>query len=286
MSRNSGTIVDENGLTADWLEIMNVSNAPVELEGYMLAKNDSASNVFEFPAYTLEAGECVIVFADSTLRNDAGGEFHAPFKLSSAGGSLMLFSPSSVAIDMVSFPSLSSDTAYVREDLAVWSVSDQPTPGLPNTAENYQSLHELVTGAGVEITEIVASNTQYAPDENGAYQDYIELHNTTGEAIDLSGWYLSDTPGLPLLWRIPDGFVLQPGECRIIYASGRDRADAASPHANFGLSTEGETVTLANREGRLVDQVTYDLLADDEAWLKQADGSWATGTPSPAAANG
>ena len=286
MSRNSGTIVDENGLTADWLEIMNVSNAPVNLEGYMLAKNDSASNVFEFPAYTLEAGECVIVFADSTLRNDAGGVFHAPFKLSSAGGSLMLFSPSGVAIDTVSFPSLSSDTAYVREDLAVWSVSDQPTPGLPNTAENYQSLHELVTGAGVEITEIVASNTQYAPDENGAYQDYIELHNTTGEAIDLSGWYLSDTPGLPLLWRIPDGFVLQPGECRIVYASGRDRADAASPHANFGLSTEGETVTLANREGRLVDQVTYDLLADDEAWLKQADGSWATGTPSPAAANG
>ena len=198
----------------------------------------------------------------------------------------MLFSPSGVAIDTVSFPSLSSDTAYVREDLAVWSVSDQPTPGLPNTAENYQSLHELVTGAGVEITEIVASNTQYAPDENGAYQDYIELHNTTGEAIDLSGWYLSDTPGLPLLWRIPDGFVLQPGECRIVYASGRDRADATSPHANFGLSTEGETVTLANREGRLVDQVTYDLLADDEAWLKQADGSWATGTPSPAAANG
>ena len=214
MSRNSGTIVDENGLTADWLEIMNVSNAPVNLEGYMLAKDDSASNVFEFPAYTLEAGECVIVFADSTLRNDAGGEFHAPFKLSSAGGSLMLFSPSGVAIDTVSFPSLSSDTSYVREDLAVWSVSDQPTPGLPNTAENYQSLHELVTGAGVEITEIVASNTQYAPDENGAYQDYIELHNTTGEAIDLSGWYLSDTPGLPLLWRIPDGFVLQPGECR------------------------------------------------------------------------
>ena len=117
-------------------------------------------------------------------------------------------------------------------------------------------------------------------------REALELHNTTGEAIDLSGWYLSDTPGLPLLWRIPDGFVLQPGECRIVYASGRDRADAASPHANFGLSTEGETVTLANREGRLVDQVTYDLLADDEAWLKQADGSWTAGTPSPAAANG
>ena len=286
MSRNSGTIADESGQTADWLEIVNAGDSPVNLEGYMLAKDEGASNVFVFPDHTLEAGECVIVFADSTLRNEAGGEFHAPFKLSSAGGTLMLFSPSGTAIDTVRFPSLSSDTSYAREGRTEWSVSSMPTPGMANTLENYQALHAIVSGTGVEITEIVASNTQYAPDENGAYQDYIELHNATGEAVDLSGWYLSDTPGLPLLWRLPDGFTLQPGEYRVVYASGRDRADAAAPHANFSLSTEGETVTLANREGRLVDRVSYDLLGDDEAWLRQADGSWAAGAPSPAAANG
>ena len=286
MSRNSGTIVDDGGATADWFEVMNVGNSAVDLGGYMVAKDEGASNVFTFPSMTLEPGACVLVFADSTLRSAADEELHAPFKLSSAGGTLMLFSPSGTAIDTVNFPSLSADTSYARQGLSEWSVSDHPTPGLPNDEANYQALHQVVSGAGVELSEIVASNTRYAPDENGAYQDYIELYNAGTEAVDVSGWFLSDTPGLPLKWRLPEGMVLQPGECCIVYASGRDRADPAHPHANFNLSTEGETVTLADDRGRLVDETAYDLLGDDEAWLRGADGAWTRGTPSPGTANG
>lgn len=285
MSSNSATLVDENGLTADWIEVMNVGNSAVNLEGYTLGKTENSANVFVFPNHTLQPGECVIVFADSTLRSEAGSDYHAPFRLSSQGGTLMLFGPSGSAIDSVNFPAIVSDSSYVRVDAASWDTSSQPTPGLANTEESYRALHEVTVDAGVEITELVASNSKYAPDENGVFHDYIELHNTTGAAIDLSGWFLSDVSGQPTKWRIPDGFVLQAGEYRIIHASGMDRASAEHPHTSFGLSSEGEMAILADSRGRLVDEVKFDLLRTNEAWLKQPDGNWSVGTPTPNAAN-
>lgn len=285
MSSNSATLVDENGLTADWLEIANVGNTSVNLEGYMLAKDENATNVFVFPEHVLEAGACVVVYADNTLQAQSGAPYHAPFKLSSRGGTLMLFSPTGTAIDSVNFPSMSSDAVYVRQDANTWRIDTQPTPGLPNTDESYQALHQVVTGAGVEITEIVSSNTSYAPDANGAYHDYFELHNTTSSTIDLSGWFVSDNDGQPIQWRLPDGLTLGAGEYKIIYASGLDRAEPDEPHTNFGLSSEGEVLILADPQGRVVDRVVFDLLKTDQAWLKRDDGSWSTGTPSPGEPN-
>lgn len=286
MSSNSGTLMDENGLNSDWIEIMNVSSRAVDLAGYSLGKTEHATNVFTFPSHRLEPGEAVIVFADSTLRSDAGGEYHAPFRLSSRGGTLMLFSPSGTAIDSVNFPALSSDTVYLRETQSVWQIGNHPTPGLSNTEENYQLLRQPRGDSGVEITEILASNTRYAQATDGQFYDYMELHNTTDQAVDLSGWFVSDSLDAPANWRLPDGFVLQPGEYRIVYCSGLNRADAAEPHASFGFSAEGECAVLADSKGRIADKVEYDLLHADFAWAKQSDGSWIETVPSPNAANG
>lgn len=286
MSSNDSTAVDENGVTADWIEVMNVSGNAVNLAGYTLAKNQNAANVFEFPDHTLQPGECVLVYADSTLKQTAGATYHAPFRLSSQGGTLMLFNASGTAVDSVNFPAMSADMSYARQDQSTWKVSSMATPGLDNTAESYTALHQARTDSGVEITEIVSSNSQTVVDENGEYYDYFELHNTTGAAIDLSGWFASDAVGQPTKWRLPDGFVLQPGEYRIVYCSGLDRADASYPHTNFGLSSEGEAVVLSDNTGRVVDRVEFGLLKKDVAWMKSADGTWTTGTPTPGAANG
>lgn len=286
MSSNDSTAVDENGMTADWIEVMNVSGNAVNLSGYTLAKNQNATNVFEFPDHTLQPGECAVVYADSTLKQDAGATYHAPFRLSSQGGTLMLFNASGTAIDSVNFPAMTADMSYARQDQSTWTVSSMATPGLDNTAENYTALHQPRTDSGVEITEIVSSNLKTLADENGEYYDYFEVHNTTGAAIDMSGWFVSDVVGRSTKWRLPDGFVLQAGEYRIVHCSGLDRADASHPHTNFGLSSEGEAVVLSDAEGHVVASVEFGLLKEDVAWMKAADGSWTTGTPTPGAANG
>ena len=278
MTSNSGVYVDAAGNTPDWVEVANVGNRPVSLKGYILARKAKGGKVFVFPDIILQAGECAVVLADNTLQEEAGGELHAPFKLSSSSDVMMLFNEADVAIDTVNIPALAANTAYVRRDRDTWAEDENATPGLPNDAAYAQSV-EIQPGA-VQLAELVASNTQYAPDENGAYQDYILLRNVSGDAVDMSGWYLSDDPRMPRMWRFPEGASIAAGGTLTVYASGESRTgDPAHLHASFRLSTEGETVTLSDASGTPVDQAAYDLLKTDAALIRNADGSWAIGTP-------
>lgn len=285
MASNAETIKDSMGKSPDWIEVMNVGKGQIDLEGYTIAKKSGSTNVFSFPDATLGSGESVIVFADGALQNGTDDEWHAPFRLSGTGGTLMLFNSRGAAVDTVNFPALDPDQSYVRVSQSAWEKSMQPTPGLPNTQENWDSMHAPMEYSDVEISELLASNSKYAPDENGLYQDYIELHNKSSETVDLSGWFLSDNPDKLMQWKLPDGFVLGPGECKIVYASGQDKDNKDYPHASFGLSTEGETVTLTDPNGRIADQVTYDLLKTDQAWSRDQGGNWALNVPTPGSAN-
>ena len=41
-------------------------------------------------------------------------------------------------------------------------------------------------------TEVVINEIHSDPDVKTELAEYVELHNTSGQAIDLSGWYFSD----------------------------------------------------------------------------------------------
>lgn len=280
MSANGGVLVDRAGNTPDWIEVANVSRHAASLKGYILAKSAKAGNVFAFPDVTLQPGECVLVYADSTLQAETGGELHAPFRLSSGGDVLMLFNDADVAVDTVNIPALAENTAYVRKDRTTWASSAQTTPGLLNSDENYRAMTTVTQTAAVQMAEIVASNTRYALDESGVPQDYVLLRNTSSEPVDIGGWYLSDDPQLPRLWQFPSGVVIPGNGTLAVHCSGMNRVEnPAHLHTSFRLSTEGETVTLSNAAGQPVDQMTYDLLKTDQACVRGADGSWSVGEP-------
>jgi len=280
MTSNGGALGDESGATPDWVEIANVGQSAVNLKGYVLARNSKAGNVFVFPDMRLEPEGCVIVYADSQSRQEAGGELHAPFRLSSTGDVLMLFNPSDVAVDTVNIPALAQNAVYARTGAETWEVTSMPTPGELNTEENYRALTTVTGDSPVKLQEIMSSSASYAPDENGVCHDYIILRNATGDAVDLGGWYLSDTPTLPRLWRFPQGTVIPAGGTLTVHCSGLNRTDNTSHlHTNFKLSSEGEQVTLSDASGRPRDQVTFDLLKTDTAIVRASDGSWSVGTP-------
>ena len=71
-------------------------------------------------------------------------------------------------------------------------ITDQYTPGYDNTQEGYAAFRAstvLQSGALV-INEICASSITTLKDEDGDYPDWIEIHNTTNQAIDLSNYKL------------------------------------------------------------------------------------------------
>ena len=55
-------------------------------------------------------------------------------------------------------------------------------------------LFEIIIGQSIQINEIVSSNGSILFDEDGDTPDWIELHNTHEETVNLGGFSISDDP--------------------------------------------------------------------------------------------
>ena len=285
MTANRYTLLNSDDESSDWIEVANVSNANADIGGWEISKTSNSTAVFTFPQMKLAPGECVLICADSRLRETAGEELHAPFRLSSGGDTLMLFNPAGTAVDTVNIPALNRDQSYIRRDTTTWEISDKPTPALENTDAAYREMMTDDPDSPIIITEIVPSNSQAFADENGQYNDYIELYNRSNVAVSLSGWYLSDSEVNPRKWRFPE-VNIDPGQALIVFASGLDKkTDPAHLHTNFGLSSEGEQVILSDSHGRRMSSATFGLSKADNAWQRGSDGTYSIGMPSPGTAN-
>jgi hypothetical protein len=81
---------------------------------------------------------------------------------------------------------------------------------------------------------------------HGSAPDWIELHNNSGEDLNLGGWYLSDNPDTPMKYRIADGTILPGHGYLVFYEDTSFGAGSADPGAliPFGLSENGESVNI------------------------------------------
>ncbi len=287
-SSNASTVQDETGAFSDWIEITNVSNSDVDLRGWKLAKDASLMlKYFEFPSHVLKSGERVLVFCTSTTRDIYGYTYHAPFKISSAGDEIILFNAVGTAVQAIRVPELSANTSYAEMDGA-FTITNEPTPLLDNTHDSYVLLKSSRTLAEspIMITEFMAKNVSYAPDENGEYVDWVELYNSSSYTISLQGYSLSDSEDNPRKWTFPN-ISIGAGQYLVVYCSGYDRRDpAGNLHTNFRLSTEKESVLLSDSSGYMIDRVDYDLLKADQSFSRLSDGTWVTSrAPTPGMAN-
>ena len=93
----------------------------------------------------------------------------------------------------------------------------------------------------------MASNKVTWPDPQGEFDDWIELHNTTDNEVNISGWYLSDNPDNPRKWVFPEGSVIAANSYLIVWADEDGKAPEGL-HANFKLSSYGESVLLSSSD--------------------------------------
>jgi autotransporter-associated beta strand protein len=112
----------------------------------------------------------------------------------------------------------------------------------------------------VRINEVMASNGNVIADEDGDFEDWIELYNYGTEPVDLSGWGLSDSYNNPFKWTFPEGTVIGAGEYLLVWASGKDRV-GWSNMLNFDFQEgEGRQVfdsTSAANSGNMVGAVDF-----------------------------
>jgi hypothetical protein len=128
--------------------------------------------------------------------------------------------------------------------------------------------------AAVVINEFMASNGVTMADEDGDFEDWIELYNASDTTIDMSSWGLSDNEINPFKWRFPDGVAIEANGYLLVWASGKDRhAELGKLHANFRIAADGEPLLLTNPDGRTADFVEPVFLPRDIAYGRQPDGS-------------
>ncbi len=88
----------------------------------------------------------------------------------------------------------------------------------------------------VRINEVMTSNTVTLADETGTYAPWIELYNTAGAPVDLSGVLLSDDSLVPDKWVFPAGpaSIVPPRGFIVVFLDGAESADYEL-HASFRL---------------------------------------------------
>jgi len=94
----------------------------------------------------------------------------------------------------------------------------------------------------VVINELLANSP-------GGDPDWIEFYNTTEFAIDLSGWFLSDTNGNLFKYEIAPGTTIGPFDYLVFYEDLHfGNANDAGSHEPFALSDNGERVILSSAQ--------------------------------------
>ena len=252
---------DPEGRCRDFVELYNSADGAIDLSDYKLS--DSKQTVkYTFPAGTvIGPGEYLVVWCES------GAVDAAPFSVSKEGGeTLYLMNGHNVVVDnMTTVPSL-RNMSMIPDEAGSWVLSTYATPGFANTADGHEAYLKSRSADSfpVRLSEIVASNDIYPAPDGGLY-DYIELHNSTDQPVDLGGCRLSDTED-EAKYTFPTGTVIEPGGYLVVWCGGEGGA-------SFGVAASGgETVCLQSPGGDRIDQVQ--TLAFAGASYALRDGQW------------
>lgn len=143
------------------------------------------------------------------------------------------------------------------------------------------------------INEFLAFNGSCCPDDDSGtaeFDDWIEIYNAGDNAVDIGGYYISDSKGNPFNSKIPKtnptATTIPAKGYLILWADGS--GSQGELHLDFSLSNAGEDVGLYYIDGRRIDEYTFGTQAENVSYGRTTDGAltWkAFNTPTPGASN-
>lgn len=285
---NTQTIHDLAFDYEPWVEIYNPNGFQVNLAGYQI---QNASGTYTIPSNNptqsiIPAGGFRVVWLDN---EPLEGALHLNLTMSPQGN-VKLMAPNGTTIDQVNYAVINANQSWGRssDGGGSWITFNAPTP----TASN--SLF-IIPGQAVKVNEVMAKNLTTLMDNFGEYEDWVEIYNPLGTAVNLSGYYFSDNPEIRNKWQIPgtfpDSVTVPANGWRLFYCDAD--LNQGVLHNNFSLSNGGEYVGLFGPDGfSLVDEVQWTFMGADTTYGRLYDGyaEWVqfttAATVTPEASNG
>ena len=284
MASNATTICDSFGSYSDWIELYNSTDTDMDISGFGISDNLSQPMKYRFPDGTTIAAKGYLVVFCSGNEGMQNGELHAPFGLRSYGEDVVIANRAGRIIDSYSFKNQETDVSMARipDGAGEFQSNSQPSPGYPNTGAGYSAFdaaNRLPLG-GVYISEFGGSTGSVA-------SDWVELYNSTGSAVNLGGYGISNNPKNPAKWIFPD-ISIEPGEYLLLYATGSaDKAQKKNLKLNFYISSTGEALFFFDPNGKLIDKLSAGRMKSGQSYGRDgSDNRFYYAEPTPGAQNG
>jgi hypothetical protein len=150
----------------------------------------------------------------------------------------------------------------------IYAENSQSASFLPVRAE--KEFFTIPVVGGVVINEMLAINNSAIQDQNGQYDDCIELYNNYSSSISLDGFLLSNDSTNLTKWQFPD--ISIPTHSYLIVWADND-LNQAGLHANFKLDGANGTLILCNDDGIKIDRVVYGPQTADISYGRYPNGS-------------
>ncbi|HNU58068.1 MAG TPA: lamin tail domain-containing protein, partial [Flavobacteriales bacterium] len=146
----------------------------------------------------------------------------------------------------------------------------------------FAAVHAIGVMCQVVLNEACSKNLDLITDAFGATPDWVELHNSGSEPVDLTGYHLSDDPARPWRWALP-AITMDPGAYLLLF-QGEENEDGL--HFPFNLDRDGEAVALSRVDEGLVDILDMPFLKPNHSTGRNPTGSMVIfDEPTPGAAN-
>jgi len=255
----------------EYIELKNIGTAPLLLDGVKFTNGIS----FNLPGITLNGGDYLVIAKNqaafaSRYIVPGGVRVLGPYdgQLSNGGENIKLEDSTNSTIlefgykdgwydmtDGMGF-SLTIEEPTIAEpnqwdSKSAWRPSAEPdgSPGRDDTGD-LPALGEVV------INELLAHSHAGEP-------DWIELHNSTDTAINIGGWFISDSSVDLMKYEIAAGTTIEPYAYVVFYEDlNFGYSEDPGCHVPFALSENGETLYLhSGKDGVLTgysDQEKFD----------------------------
>jgi len=121
------------------------------------------------------------------------------------------------------------------------------------------------------INEIMAGNVNAVADQNGEYDDWVELYNGNSFSLNLNGYYLSDNENELTKWTFPN--ITIPANGYLIVWCDTAGNSQTGLHTTYRLSADQEEVYLTAPTEIVIDAVHYVNMPTDMGYARVPNGT-------------
>ncbi len=243
---------DPNDPNTEFIELQNTGSTLINLN--LVRLTDGVE--FVFGDVNLPAGAYVLVVRDQnafTAKYGPGSSLAGQYRgaLNNTGETIVLEDAIGQTIQDFEFSdgwrSITDGNGFSLTiidpcgDVNSWSQKDSWRPSVYVGGSPGWSDDGLLPNPGDIVINEVMAHSHSGP-------DWIELYNASNNAVDIGGWYLSDSGSNLTKYEIAAGTTLDPGQYIVFYEDANFGAASSDPgrHEAFALSENGDTVYLSS----------------------------------------